>query len=140
MTALLLLTTTALAVGAPEGLVSWWPANGSADDVIDENHGALDNVTYGPGMVGDAFLFDAGTGRVEIASSPSPLTHPSTESRPVALLPVVEAAPRLPVTSATTVQSQEPQTSHASGQQVPAATHPASQRHPDGAEPEQAPA
>ncbi len=71
MTALLLLTTTALAVGAPEGLVSWWPANGSADDVIDENHGALDNVTYGPGMVGDAFLFDAGTGRVEIASSPS---------------------------------------------------------------------
>ena len=48
----------------PDGLVSWWPGDGNADDVVDGNDGILNGgVTYAPGIVGQAFSFD-GTGEV----------------------------------------------------------------------------
>ena len=46
----------------PAGMVSWWPGDGNANDIVDGNHGALQgDATFAPGMVGQAFSFD-GTG------------------------------------------------------------------------------
>jgi len=46
-------------VPAPAGLVSWWPGEGSADDIAGTNDGALINgATFAAGMVGQAFSFD----------------------------------------------------------------------------------
>src|SRR3989338_305175 len=46
-------------VEPPSGLVSWWPGEGNADDIVNGNDGALQNgVTFAPGMVGQAFSFD----------------------------------------------------------------------------------
>jgi uncharacterized repeat protein (TIGR02543 family) len=44
---------------APSGLIAWWPGSGSANDVIGNNNGALQNgATFAPGKVGTAFSFD----------------------------------------------------------------------------------
>jgi Concanavalin A-like lectin/glucanases superfamily len=41
------------------GVVSWWPGDGNANDIIDGNNGALQNgATYAPGKVGEAFSLD----------------------------------------------------------------------------------
>lgn len=46
-------------VTPPSGLVSWWPGDGNAVDIVDNNHGALQNgATFAPGMVGLAFSLD----------------------------------------------------------------------------------
>ncbi len=43
----------------PSGLVSWWPADGNASDIVDGNQGALQNGgTFAAGMVGHAFSLD----------------------------------------------------------------------------------
>jgi len=43
----------------PSGLVSWWPGDGTAEDIKGENHGTLQNgASYAPGMVGQAFQLD----------------------------------------------------------------------------------
>lgn len=43
----------------PAGLVSWWPGDGNAIDVVGTNHGTLQNgATFAPGEVGQAFKFD----------------------------------------------------------------------------------
>ena len=43
----------------PDGLVSWWPGDGNANDIVDDNHGTLRNgATFGAGIVGEAFSFD----------------------------------------------------------------------------------
>ena len=43
-------------IAPPDGLVSWWPADG---DAIDGNHGALvGGATYAPGLVDRAFSLD----------------------------------------------------------------------------------
>lgn len=36
-------------------LVSWWPGEGDAMDIVDSNHGNPVNVTFAPGVVGQAF-------------------------------------------------------------------------------------
>lgn len=42
-----------------DGLVSWWPANGNAHDIVGGNHGTLVNgATFAKGVVGQAFSFD----------------------------------------------------------------------------------
>ena len=47
-------------VAPPSGLISWWPAEGNANDLIGGNNGTLNgNVTYTQGKVGQAFLFTA---------------------------------------------------------------------------------
>ena len=60
-------------VPAPSGIVSWWPADGNPNDIVDGNPGALiGSVTYVPGHVGQAFDFGAVDGahvRVENAAN-----------------------------------------------------------------------
>ncbi len=47
------------AVAVPSGLVSWWTANDTANDVTGLNNATLSSgVTYAPGEVGDAFSFN----------------------------------------------------------------------------------
>jgi hypothetical protein len=42
----------------PTGLVSWWPGNGNALDIVSGNNGVLSNgVTYTPAEVGQGFAF-----------------------------------------------------------------------------------
>lgn len=44
---------------APAGLISWWPGNGDANDIVGTNHGTPNaGADFAPGMVGDAFRFD----------------------------------------------------------------------------------
>ena len=43
----------------PAGIVSWWPAEGNANDVVDGNNGTLQGgATFAGGQVGQAFLLD----------------------------------------------------------------------------------
>jgi hypothetical protein len=43
----------------PPDMVSWWDAEGNANDIIGSNHGTLMNgATFAPGKVGQAFSFD----------------------------------------------------------------------------------
>jgi len=44
---------------APDGLVSWWPGEGNANDIADANNGTLQGgATFATGRVGQAFSFD----------------------------------------------------------------------------------
>ena len=46
-------------VSVPDGLVAWWPGDGHANDIVGGHHGILRNdITFAPGMVGEAFSFD----------------------------------------------------------------------------------
>ncbi len=48
-------------VRPPSGLVSWWRGENSTADAADGNNGTIagtGTVTYGPGVVGQAFVFD----------------------------------------------------------------------------------
>ena len=59
-------------VPAPSGLVSWWPGEGNANDIIATNNGTLRNgATFAPGKVGQAFRFAAVGDMVEVANDPS---------------------------------------------------------------------
>ena len=54
------------------GMVSWWPGEGNANDIVDTNNGTLvGGVSYVAGEVGQAFLFDGTSGCVSIPDSPS---------------------------------------------------------------------
>lgn len=54
----------------PAGLVSWWPAEGTAEDVAGDNDGTATGATYAAGMVGQAFSFDGDDDYVNISDSP----------------------------------------------------------------------
>ncbi|MBI2175001.1 MAG: LamG domain-containing protein, partial [Candidatus Omnitrophica bacterium] len=57
-------------VEPPSGLVSWWPADGNADDIQNGNDGMLQGgVTFAPGKVGQAFSFDGVDDFVKIPAS-----------------------------------------------------------------------
>ena len=46
-------------VEAPDGLVSWWPGDGNAADIVDGNPGTLQNgATFAAGVVGQSFILD----------------------------------------------------------------------------------
>lgn len=46
-------------VEPPSGLVSWWPGDGDAQDIVGENEGTPQNgASFVDGMVGQAFSFD----------------------------------------------------------------------------------
>jgi len=50
---------TNCALCAPSGLISWWTADGTANDRVGTNNGTLNNaVTFVAGIVGQAFSFD----------------------------------------------------------------------------------
>ena len=56
----------------PSGLVSWWPGNGNANDVIGGNNGTLSNgVTFAQGEVGEAFSLNAPSSFVAVPASSS---------------------------------------------------------------------
>lgn len=59
-------------VAPPAGLVSWWPGDGDASDIIGGNEGsALYSADFVPGKVGSAFRLDGVDDRVQVADSPS---------------------------------------------------------------------
>jgi hypothetical protein len=52
---------------APFGLVSWWPAEGNANDIAGTNHGTLEGgVGFAAGEAGQAFVFNGTTTSVRI--------------------------------------------------------------------------
>ncbi len=56
----------------PDGIVSWWPGEGDASDIIDDNTGTLvGGVLFADGMVGQAFSFNGTDGRVEVPHNPN---------------------------------------------------------------------
>lgn len=58
----------------PDGIVSWWKAEGNANDSIGTNNGQLGtNVTYVPGYVGEGFSFDGTDGSGVIVGNPTNL-------------------------------------------------------------------
>jgi DNA-binding beta-propeller fold protein YncE len=63
--------TVPTAVVAPSGLVSWWTANGTANDIMGLNNPTNYGATYAPGEVGQAFNFDGTDDRVQIADNPT---------------------------------------------------------------------
>jgi YVTN family beta-propeller protein len=59
-------------VPPPSGLVSWWPAEGNADDIAGANSGSLQGgVSFAPGLVGQAFLLDGLNAFVDAGNAPS---------------------------------------------------------------------
>ena len=53
----------------PEGLISWWPGEGNADDVMGHHPGTAQNgVSYVPGYVGKAFRFDGVDDHVDLGT------------------------------------------------------------------------
>jgi hypothetical protein len=57
-------------VEPPEGLVSWWPGDGNADDISDNNPGTpFGGISFAPGKVGDAFRFDGIDDHVKISAA-----------------------------------------------------------------------
>jgi hypothetical protein len=56
----------------PSGLVSWWPADGNAQDVQSGNDGTLQGgLGFAPGRVGQAFAFDGVDDWVEVPDDPT---------------------------------------------------------------------
>lgn len=56
----------------PSGMVSWWPGDGNADDIIGGNNGALiNNPTFTSGNVGQSFNFSGRLDRVTIPNNSS---------------------------------------------------------------------
>ena len=50
----------------PAGLVSWWPGDGNAKDIVGQNTGLLfGGATFAPGFVGHAFRFNGSTAFVQ---------------------------------------------------------------------------
>jgi hypothetical protein len=59
-------------VPPPTGIVSWWRAETNALDTVGTNNGMLlDATVFGPGEVGQAFLFATTNAGVKIPASPS---------------------------------------------------------------------
>lgn len=57
----------------PSGLIAWWPGDGDAVDIVSGASGILRNgATFGPGLVGQAFLLDGVDDVIEIPSSAAP--------------------------------------------------------------------
>jgi len=59
-------------IEAPSSIISWWPGEGNADDIIGTNNGILVNgVTFTNGIVGEAFHFNGSNQDVQIPYSTS---------------------------------------------------------------------
>jgi hypothetical protein len=64
------LTVISSCTAAPSGLVSWWSAEGNANDIIGGNSGTLNGAGFTNGEVGQAFTFN-GTSYVSVPDSSS---------------------------------------------------------------------
>lgn len=72
--AVLGMVSAALAQYAPpsSGLVSWWRAEGNANDSFGANHGlGVNGLGYGPGAAGQAFSLDGQNDHVRVSASSS---------------------------------------------------------------------
>jgi VCBS repeat-containing protein len=59
-------------VEPPAGLISWWAADGNADDIADGNHGTLvGGATFATGEVEEAFLLDGIDDFVDAGNAPN---------------------------------------------------------------------
>lgn len=56
---------------APIGLISWWRAEGNAEDATGRNPGQVVGSTFAPGVKGQAFYFDSPTDGINVADSES---------------------------------------------------------------------
>src|SRR5262245_52643605 len=60
-------------IPAPPGLVSWWPGDGDAVDIVGSNNGSLENgAGHAVGYVGDAFNFDGADDLMQAGTSGLP--------------------------------------------------------------------
>jgi hypothetical protein len=56
----------------PSGLISWWPGEGNANDIVGGNNGVpTGGVTYAAGKVGQSFVFNGSTSYITVPASPS---------------------------------------------------------------------
>jgi hypothetical protein len=59
-------------VTPPFGMVSWWRAEGNANDSADGNNGVLQGgATFAPGEVGQAFSFNGTNASIQVADAPN---------------------------------------------------------------------
>jgi len=69
---LFLMASSVEAFATPAGLVSWWKAEGNANDWVGGNNGTLMNgASFSTGAIGQAFSFDGVDDFVSFPSSPS---------------------------------------------------------------------
>lgn len=62
----------AACVAAPQGVVSWWPAEGNGNDIVGSNPGTVNSgVSYSAGEVGQTFNFDGTSGSIPVPASSS---------------------------------------------------------------------
>ena len=55
-------------IGPTAGLVSWWPGDGNANDIVGGSNGTLQSgATFLPGIVGEAFSFDGVDDYVQVS-------------------------------------------------------------------------
>ena len=55
----------------PSGMVSWWPGDGSSNDIMGTNNGTLVNgATFAAGMAGQSFSFDGGDDYLQVGARP----------------------------------------------------------------------
>lgn len=65
-------STADLPAVPPAGMVSWWPGDGNAMDIVDHNDGTLSgDAGFAPGMVGQGFSFDGTGDFVIVLASPN---------------------------------------------------------------------
>jgi serine/threonine protein kinase len=65
-------------VSAPQGLIGWWPGDGSANDIARASHGAIQGaVTFGAGRVDQAFNFNGSS--FVTTGNPAPLNLSGSE-------------------------------------------------------------
>lgn len=56
----------------PQGMIAWWPGDGSSIDIVDSNPGILQNgAAFAPGLVGSAFSLDGINDYVRIPDNAS---------------------------------------------------------------------
>jgi hypothetical protein len=64
--------STNCAVSSPEGLISWWTGNSTANDLLGMHNGFLENgATYAPGEVNSSFSFNGADQYVAVPNSSS---------------------------------------------------------------------
>ena len=56
-----LTSVTPVCYAPPSGMVSWWPGEGNANDIVGSNNGTTQGATFAPGEVGQAFSVTGGT-------------------------------------------------------------------------------
>src|SRR5262249_41608057 len=65
-------TPTSTCAPPPPDIVSWWPGDDNADDIIDGNDGILQNgATFATGLVDQAFLLDGIDDFVDVGNAPN---------------------------------------------------------------------